>query len=96
MPRRPPIRSPPPGAGTLDLAKTDTEDIELITQTAFVLCIGDPRVLTGRIAQTQDVLARDRVVELNDRQGFLRPERLSRHSGGKFISLSFTTLFRPF
>ena len=27
-----------PGAGLLDLAKIDTEDIELITQTAFVLC----------------------------------------------------------
>jgi hypothetical protein len=26
------------GAGTLDLAKTDTEDIELITETAFRLC----------------------------------------------------------
>ena len=45
-----------PGAGTLDLAKTDTEDIELITQTAFMLCTGDPRVLTGRIAHTQTFL----------------------------------------
>jgi citronellol/citronellal dehydrogenase len=45
-----------PGAGTLDLAKTDTEDIELITQTAFMLCTGDPKVLTGRIAQTQTFL----------------------------------------
>jgi citronellol/citronellal dehydrogenase len=45
-----------PGAGTLDLAKTDTEDIELITETAFMLCTGDPRVLTGRIVQTQTFL----------------------------------------
>jgi citronellol/citronellal dehydrogenase len=45
-----------PGAGTLDLAKTDTEDIELITQTASVLCTGDPTVLTGRIAHTQAFL----------------------------------------
>lgn len=46
-----------PGAGTLDLAKTDTEDIELITQTAFLLCTGDPKALTGRIAYTQSFLA---------------------------------------
>jgi citronellol/citronellal dehydrogenase len=45
-----------PGAGTLDLAKTDTEDIELITQTALTLCTGDPATLTGRIAQTQPFL----------------------------------------
>ena len=45
-----------PGAGTLDLAKTDTEDIELITQTAFMLCTGDPKTLTGRIAHTQAFL----------------------------------------
>ncbi|CAN5552783.1 SDR family NAD(P)-dependent oxidoreductase [soil metagenome] len=45
-----------PGAGTLDLAKTDTEDIELITETAFRLCTGDPNTLTGRIAHTQDFL----------------------------------------
>jgi citronellol/citronellal dehydrogenase len=45
-----------PGAGTLDLAKTDTEDIELITQTAFMLCTGDPSSLTGRIAHTQAFL----------------------------------------
>ncbi len=44
------------GAGALDLAKTDTEDIALITQTAFVLCTGDPRTLTGRVAQTQPFL----------------------------------------
>jgi NAD(P)-dependent dehydrogenase (short-subunit alcohol dehydrogenase family) len=46
-----------PGAGTLDLAKTDTEDIELITETAFRLCTGDPKALTGRIAHTQPFLA---------------------------------------
>jgi NAD(P)-dependent dehydrogenase (short-subunit alcohol dehydrogenase family) len=45
-----------PGAGTLDLAKTDTEDIGLITQTAFLLCKGDPRTLTGRVVQTQGFL----------------------------------------
>ncbi|ORA67593.1 oxidoreductase [Mycolicibacterium elephantis] len=46
-----------PGAGTLDLAKTDTEDISLITETAFRLCTGDPKTLTGRIAHTQSFLA---------------------------------------
>ena len=45
-----------PGAGTLDLAKTDTEDIGLITETVFALCTGDPGALTGRIAHTQDFL----------------------------------------
>lgn len=45
-----------PGAGTLDLAKTDTENIGLITETVFALCTGDPAVLTGRIAHTQDFL----------------------------------------
>lgn len=45
-----------PGAGTLDLAKTDTEDIELITQTALTLCTGDPKTMTGRIAHTQPFL----------------------------------------
>ena len=45
-----------PGAGTLDLAKSDTEDISLITETAFVLCTGDPKTLTGRIAHTQQFL----------------------------------------
>jgi citronellol/citronellal dehydrogenase len=45
-----------PGAGTLDLAKTGTEDIELITQTALTLCTGDPKTLTGRIAHTQPFL----------------------------------------
>jgi NAD(P)-dependent dehydrogenase (short-subunit alcohol dehydrogenase family) len=46
-----------PGAGTLDLAKVDTEDIELITETAFRLCTGDPKTMTGRIAHTQPFLA---------------------------------------
>ena len=45
-----------PGAGTLDLAKEDTEDISLITETAFILCTGDPSTLTGRIAHTQPFL----------------------------------------
>jgi len=44
------------GAGALDLAKADTEDIALITETAFLLCTGDPKVLTGRIAHTQEFL----------------------------------------
>ncbi|MGE2692462.1 SDR family NAD(P)-dependent oxidoreductase [Mycolicibacterium pulveris] len=45
------------GAGALDLAKTDTEDISLITETAFRLCTWDPRTLTGRIAHTQSFLS---------------------------------------
>jgi citronellol/citronellal dehydrogenase len=45
-----------PGAGTLDLAKTDTEDIELIVETAVRLCTGDPKTLTARIAHTQPFL----------------------------------------
>jgi citronellol/citronellal dehydrogenase len=45
-----------PGAGTLDLAKEDTEDISYITETALLLCTGDPAVLTGRVAETQPFL----------------------------------------
>lgn len=45
-----------PGAGTLDLAKTDTEDIGLITHAAFVLCSGDPKTMTGRVVHTQPFL----------------------------------------
>jgi len=45
-----------PGAGTLDLAKEDTEDVSLITETAFILCTGDPKTMTGRIAHTQPFL----------------------------------------
>jgi citronellol/citronellal dehydrogenase len=45
-----------PGAGTLDLAKTDTEDIALITETVSILCSGDPKTLTGRVVQTQSFL----------------------------------------
>ncbi len=45
-----------PGAGTLELAKADTEDIELITETAFLLCKGDPKTLTGRVVKTQAFL----------------------------------------
>lgn len=44
------------GAGALDLAKADTESIELITETAYLLCSGDPKTLTGRIAHTQEFL----------------------------------------
>jgi citronellol/citronellal dehydrogenase len=47
---------PTPGAGTLDLAKEDTEDISLISETALILCTGDPATLTGRIAHTQPFL----------------------------------------
>ena len=46
-----------PEAGALDLAKTDTEDISLITETVFALCTGDPATMTGRIAHTQTFLA---------------------------------------
>jgi NAD(P)-dependent dehydrogenase (short-subunit alcohol dehydrogenase family) len=45
-----------PGAGTLELAKEDTEDISYITETAYLLCTGDPAVLTGRIVETQPFL----------------------------------------
>ena len=45
-----------PGAGSLDLAKTDTEDIGLIVQTVFLLCTGDPSIETGRVAHTRDYL----------------------------------------
>jgi citronellol/citronellal dehydrogenase len=45
-----------PGAGTLDLAKVNTEDISLIVETALALCTGDPATLTGRIAHTQPFL----------------------------------------
>lgn len=45
-----------PGAGTLDLAQEDTEDISLITQTAFLLCTADPKTTTGRVVQTQSFL----------------------------------------
>jgi len=44
------------GAGALDLAKNDTEDIELITQTALTLVTSDPNSMTGRIAHTQPFL----------------------------------------
>jgi citronellol/citronellal dehydrogenase len=44
------------GAGALDLAKTDTESIELITETAYRLCTADPKALTGQIAHTQTFL----------------------------------------
>ena len=39
---------------------------------------------------------RDMAAFNSKRQGLARPERLSRHSGGKFRSLSLTTLLRPF
>jgi NAD(P)-dependent dehydrogenase (short-subunit alcohol dehydrogenase family) len=53
------------GAGTLDLAKEDTEDISLITETAFILCTGDPAKLTGQVVHTQPFLReRGRLAEL--------------------------------
>jgi NAD(P)-dependent dehydrogenase (short-subunit alcohol dehydrogenase family) len=45
-----------PGAGALDLAKEDTEEIDLITETALLLCTADPASMTGRIAYTQPFL----------------------------------------
>jgi citronellol/citronellal dehydrogenase len=45
-----------PGARTLDLAKSGTEDIALICRTVVELCTGDPRVLTGRIEYTTPFL----------------------------------------
>jgi citronellol/citronellal dehydrogenase len=44
------------GAGALDLAKEDTEDISYITETAFRLCTGDPAALTGKVVHTQPFL----------------------------------------
>jgi NAD(P)-dependent dehydrogenase (short-subunit alcohol dehydrogenase family) len=44
------------GAGTLDLAQGQTEDISLITETVFRLCTGDPKILTGQVVQTQAYL----------------------------------------
>jgi NAD(P)-dependent dehydrogenase (short-subunit alcohol dehydrogenase family) len=44
------------GAGALDLAKADTEDIGLICETVSVLCKGDPKMLTGRVVNTQSFL----------------------------------------
>jgi citronellol/citronellal dehydrogenase len=45
-----------PGAGALDLATTGTEDISLITETAVILCTGDPATLTGQVVRTQAFL----------------------------------------
>jgi citronellol/citronellal dehydrogenase len=45
-----------PGAGTLDLAKEDTEPVDYVAEAAFLLCTGDPAVLTGRVAETQPFL----------------------------------------
>jgi citronellol/citronellal dehydrogenase len=44
------------GASSLDLAKEDTEDISYITETALLLCTGDPAVLTGRVVESQPFL----------------------------------------
>lgn len=49
-----PVRTP--GAGSLDLAKEDTEDIELITETALILCTADPAETSGRVVYTQPFL----------------------------------------
>jgi NAD(P)-dependent dehydrogenase (short-subunit alcohol dehydrogenase family) len=45
-----------PGAGTLDLAKEDTEDISYITETALLLCTCDPAAISGRVVETQPFL----------------------------------------
>ena len=45
-----------PGAGTLDLAKEDTEEIDLIVETALILCTADPATMTGRIVYTEQFL----------------------------------------
>ena len=45
-----------PGAGTLDLAKEDTEEIDLIVETALILCTADPATMTGRVVYTQPFL----------------------------------------
>ena len=45
-----------PGAGTLDLVKEDTEDIDLIVETALILCTADPKSMTGRVVHTQPFL----------------------------------------
>ena len=55
MPRRRRIRSPR-RVRACSIWQIDTEDIELITQTAYILCTGDPKSLTGRIAHTQAFL----------------------------------------
>lgn len=47
---------PTPGAGTLDLAKEDTEDISLITECALIFCTADPKTMTGRTVHTQPFL----------------------------------------
>ena len=44
------------GAGALDLAKSDTEDISLICETVSLLCKGDPTTQTGRVVKTQSFL----------------------------------------
>jgi citronellol/citronellal dehydrogenase len=45
-----------PGAGSLDLAKEETEDIGLIVETALLLCTADPGTTTGRVVYTQPFL----------------------------------------
>lgn len=45
-----------PGAGSLDLAKEETEDIGLIVETALLLCTADPATTTGRVVYTQPFL----------------------------------------
>jgi citronellol/citronellal dehydrogenase len=47
---------PTPGAGKLDLAKEDTEDVDLIVETALILCTSDPKTMTGRVVYTQPFL----------------------------------------
>jgi hypothetical protein len=51
LPGTNPVASP--GSGALDLAKTDTEDIESITETAFLLCKAEAKTMTDRLVQTE-------------------------------------------
>ena len=47
---------PTEGAGSLDLAKDDTEPIDYIVDTAMILATADPKAMTGRVVWTQPFL----------------------------------------
>jgi len=47
---------PTEGAGALDLANEETEDIGLIVETALILATADPKTMTGRVVHTQPFL----------------------------------------
>jgi NAD(P)-dependent dehydrogenase (short-subunit alcohol dehydrogenase family) len=44
------------GASALDLAKDETEPIDYIAETAFLLCTANPASLTGQVVETQPFL----------------------------------------